>query len=76
MRFFSKSKKNLKNLIYFENTISKKNIFFSELKKKVGYSFDVKLYDLSIYEQFRAFPAIQTLHLSTSLGVCTGLREI
>ena len=36
----------------------KKIIFFSELKKKVGYSFDVKFYDLSIYEHFRAIPAL------------------
>ena len=33
--------------------------FWGDLKKKVGYSFDVKLYDLSIYEHFRAIPALQ-----------------
>ena len=36
---------------------SQKN-FFSELKKKVGYSFDVKNWDLSIAGVFRAIRAI------------------
>ena len=44
-----------KNLRFF--SISKKS-FFSELKKKVGYSFDVKNWDLSIADVFRAIRAI------------------
>ena len=33
-------------------------IFFSELKKKVGYSFDAEKSDLSVYEVFNTFPAL------------------
>ena len=40
-----------KNLEAIKNW--KQQIFFLELKKKVGHSFDVKNYDLSIYEVFR-----------------------
>ena len=36
-----------------------KEIFFSELRKNVGYSFDVKFSDLSIYDVFGAFGARQ-----------------
>jgi len=38
-----------------------KNILFSELRIFLGYSFDVKIYDLSIYDVFRAFGAWQVL---------------
>ena len=33
-------------------------IFFSELDFFSGYSFDVKIHDLSIYEVFRAIPEL------------------
>ena len=36
----------------------KKKLFFSELRNFLGYSFDVKIYNLSIYDVFRAFWAL------------------
>ena len=44
----------------FELFFRTQKIFFFGLEKKVGYSFDVKLYDLSIYEHFRAIPGLLT----------------
>ena len=38
--------------------LSQKNNIFSELKKKLKYSFDVKNWELSIYEVFRAIPTL------------------
>ena len=43
--------------------------FFSELRKIVGYNFDVKLSDLSIYDVFRAFGARQNM-LRSSQEIC------
>ena len=37
---------------------SEKKYFFSELDFFFGYSFDVKIHDLSIYEVFRAIPEL------------------
>ena len=37
----------------------RKKIFFSELRKKIGYVFDVKISNLSIYDVFRARGAPQ-----------------
>ena len=33
-------------------------MYFLELSKKVGHSFEVKISDLSIYEAFREIPAL------------------
>ena len=43
----------------------RKNIFSSELRKKLGYSFDVKNHILSIYEVFRTvrYPQMRFLAL-------------
>ena len=43
--------------IFFEKVFSVP-IFFSELDFFFGYSFDVKIHDLSIYEVFRAIPEL------------------
>ena len=43
-----------KSEIFFE---LEKILFFSKLKKKLGYSFDVEQSHLSIYEVFSTFPA-------------------
>ena len=37
---------------------SSKKYFLSELRKKFGYSFDVKIHDLSIYDVFRTIWAL------------------
>ena len=37
---------------------SKKYIFFSNLRFFLGYSFDLKLYEFSIYDVFRAIPTL------------------
>ena len=41
---------------FFE--LEKNVIFFSELKKKLGYNFDAEIRDLSIYGVFRVIPAL------------------
>ena len=59
--FTKKSKKEKSSLfsrLFFDRS---QKIYFSELKKKVEYSFDVKIRDLSISEVFRAIPALLTI---------------
>ena len=59
--FFDFRKKSQKNRIFLKIFFDlKKNIFFGT-EKKVGYSFDVKFYGLSIYEHSRAIPALQSI---------------
>ena len=48
---FEKISKNF-NFLFFDR---EKIIFFSKLKKKLGYSFDVENCNLSIYEVFNSF---------------------
>ena len=42
---------------------SKKNIFFG-VEKKIGYSFDAEIHPLSIYDVFRAIPALHPYQLA------------
>ena len=44
-----------------------KNYFFFGVEKKFGHSFDAKIYDLSIYEVFSTFWALQPLQI---VGLC------
>ena len=43
---------------FFRNFRPREKIFLSELKKKLGYNFDVELSELLIYEVFRAIGAL------------------
>ena len=43
------------SIFFFENFFGSKKYFLGELRFFFGYSFDVKLSDLSIYDVFRAF---------------------
>ena len=58
---FEKISKNFHFFFTFFFDRSQKN-YFSELKKKVDYRFDVKNWYLSIYDVFSAFWALQPLH--------------
>ena len=52
----------------FENFLMRKKlIFFFGVEKKIGRSFDAKIYDLSIYEVFSTFWALQPLQI---VGLC------
>ena len=52
------------NIFFFDPKIflififDRKKYLFSELEKKKVHSFDVEFWELSIYEVFRAFPAL------------------
>ena len=54
--FFIFQKNLQKNRNFFSS--SKKIIFFRSWKKKLGYSFDAEIRDLSIYGVFRMIPAL------------------
>ena len=54
-RFFLRTFFRFISLFFLKKISIEKKYIFSELRKKLGYSFDVKKYDLSIYEVFSVF---------------------
>ena len=48
----------VKTIFYFIFFVVRKKYFVSELEKQIKYSFDVKNWELSIYEVFRAIPTL------------------
>ena len=55
-QIFQKKNVRQKNFDFFFDR--EKKYFFSELRKKIGYSFDAELSELSIYEVFKAIRAL------------------